>query len=126
MKTRVALSIFLFVLCLFVIPSKSYAQKMPIYSANGFECAGTKLKGSDLKLVTCEGSFPKDSGNLTASGYASVSLTYGKGGNVYSYTSLTGCLMHATSKGITATNRSGKKQKFPMGAFDEAGAFCSK
>ena len=126
MKTKVILLIFFFAICLLIVPSKSYAQKLPVYSGNGFECVGSPLKGSKLKLVTCEGSFPKDGGNLTASGYASVSLTYGKGGNVYSYSSLTGCLMHATSKGTTATNRSGKKQKFPAGAFDAANEFCSK
>jgi hypothetical protein len=126
MKTKVVFAVFLFAFCLLIVPSKSYAQKLPIYSANGFECAGSALKGSKLKLVTCEGSFPKDSGNLTASGYASVSLTYGKGGNVYSYSSLTGCMMHATAKTTTATNRSGKKEKFPAGAFDAANEFCSK
>ena len=126
MKVEIIVMVSVFALCLCIVPSKSHAQKLPVYSANGFECVSSKLNKSDLKLITCEGSFPNDSGNLTASGYASVSLTYGKSGNVYSYSSLTGCMMHATSKTTTATNRSGKKEKFPAGAFDAANQFCSK
>ena len=126
MKAGIILMVSVFVLCLFIVPSKSYAQTLPVYSGNGFQCSGSPLKGSKLKLVTCEGSFPKDGGSLTASGYASVSLTYGKEGNVYSYSSLTGCLMHANAKITTATNRSGKKQEFSAGDFNAANEFCSK
>lgn len=126
MKARIIAAAALFVLCLFIIPSKSYAQKLPVYSANGFQCSESPLKGSKLNLVTCEGSFPRDSGNLTASGYASVSLTYGKGGNVYSYSSLTGCLMQASAKSTSATNRSGKTEKFPAGDINSANDFCNK
>jgi hypothetical protein len=126
MKAVIIIMISLFALCLVVVPCKSYAQKLPVYSANGFQCSESPLKGSKLSLVTCEGSFPKDSGNLTASGYASVSLTYGKGGNVYSYSSLTGCLMRADAKSTSATNRSGKMEKFPAGDINAANDFCNK
>jgi len=126
MKSLVVITISIFVLCLLIVPSKSHAQKMPVYSGNGFKCSETPLSGSKLNLVTCEGSFPRDSGNLTASGYASVSLTYGKDGNVYSYSSLTGCMMHANAKGTSATNRSGKTEKFAAGDINSANDFCNK
>jgi len=126
MKVGIIITISIFVLCLLIVPSLSYAQKLPVYSANGFQCSETPLKGSKMSLVTCEGSFPKDSGNLTASGYASVSLTYGKGGNVYSYSSLNGCLMHADAKSTSATNRSGKTEKYAAGDINSANDFCNK
>lgn len=113
---------------LFVVafPQVSHAQNLPVYSANGFKCSEAPLKGSSMNLVTCEGSFSGGGGNLTASGYASVGITQGRDGDVYSYSSLTGCLMHATAKSIDATDRKGKKQSFPAGDFNSANNHCTK
>jgi len=126
MKRAVVAGAVVLALCAFLTPVEVHAQKLPVYSANGFKCSKTPLSGSSMDLITCEGSFPKDDGNLSASGYASVSLTYGKGGNVYSYSSLTGCLMKATATSTAATNRKGKTQTFSAGDFSAANEYCSK
>ncbi len=126
MKAAIAVVILSVALSIFAVPSIADAQKLPVYSANGFKCSKTPLQGSDMNLITCEGSFPRDDANLSASGYASVSLTYGKDGKVYSYSSLTGCLMSATATSTAATNRKGKTQTFPAGDFSAANEYCSK
>ena len=122
----IVIALLVFVFCVLIVPFKSYAKSLPVYSANGFQCSESPLRTGNLNLVTCAGSFPKDDGNLTASGYASVALTYGKKGHVYSYSSLTGCLMDATPKATKATNRLGQTATFPAGDFSAANDFCSK
>lgn len=126
MKRTAILLSFAVIICLFVAPSKSYAQKMPVYSANGFQCSSAPLPMSKLSLISCSGKFPKMKGNIDVSGWAGVNITYGENNNVYSYSSHTGCLMHATPKSIAATDRKGKTKKFSAGDFDSATQYCGK
>ena len=93
-----------------------------LISANGFACSDTGGQ------VSCHGVFKdldKDI-TLTGMGKGPIVLQAQKGGDIYSYSSGTGCLCDANKKEIICKNSHGQEKKFKGDKMkEESSSYCS-